>query len=198
MTTHAPWNEPFDRFAALYAEAQHAQPQDPNAVSLATVDARGRPSVRVVLMKDFDPRGFVFYTNHQSRKGRELLGQKAACLNFFWPALGQQVRVEGFVEPVTAEEADAYFATRPRVSQLGAWASHQSQPLDSRETLEQRLEEITAKYEGQPVPRPPHWSGFRLKPDRIEFWRAHQYRLHWREEYLKHGEDGWQKGWVNP
>lgn len=198
MTTHAPWNEPFDRFAALYAEAQHAQPQDPNAVSLATVDARGRPSVRVVLMKDFDPRGFVFYTNHQSRKGRELLGQKAACLNFFWPALAQQVRVEGFVEPVTAEEADAYFATRPRVSQLGAWASHQSQPLDSRETLEQRLEEITAKYEGQPVPRPPHWSGFRLKPDRIEFWRAHQYRLHWREEYLKHGEDGWQKGWVNP
>lgn len=198
MTTHAPWNEPFDRFAALYAEAQHAQPQDPNAVSLATVDARGRPSVRVVLMKDFDPRGFVFYTNHQSRKGRELLAQKAACLNFFWPALAQQVRVEGFVEPVTAEEADAYFATRPRVSQLGAWASLQSQPLDARETLEKRLEEVTAKYEGQPVPRPPHWSGFRLKPDRIEFWRAHQYRLHWREEYLKHGEDGWTRGWVYP
>lgn len=194
----APWNEPFDRFAALYAEAQHAQPQDPNAMSLATVDAAGRPSVRVVLMKDFDPRGFVFYTNHSSRKGQELLAQKAACLNFFWPALAQQVRVEGFVEPVTLEEADAYFATRPRVSQLGAWASLQSQPLDSRETLEKRLEEVTAKYDGQPVPRPPHWSGFRLKPDRIEFWRAHQYRLHWREEYVKAGDDGWLKGWVYP
>lgn len=198
VKTPAPWNEPFDRFAALYAEAQHAQPQDPNAMSLATVDAAGRPSVRVVLMKDFDPRGFVFYTNHTSRKGQELLAQKAACLNFFWPALAQQVRVEGFVEPVALEEADAYFATRPRVSQLGAWASLQSQPLDSRETLEKRLEEVTAKYDGQPVPRPPHWSGFRLKPDRIEFWRAHQYRLHWREEYLKAGEDGWLKGWVYP
>jgi pyridoxamine 5'-phosphate oxidase len=198
VTTHAPWNEPFDRFAALYAEAQRAQPQDPNAASLATVDARGRPSVRVVLMKDFDARGFVFYTNHQSRKGRELLAQKAACLNFYWPALAQQVRVEGFADPVTAEEADAYFATRPRESQLGAWASLQSQPLDCRETLEKRLAEFTAKFEGQPVPRPPHWSGFRLRPDRIEFWRAHPYRLHWREEYLKHGEDGWRKGWVYP
>lgn len=198
MKTHAPWNEPFDRFATVFAEASAAQPQDPNAMSLATVDERGRPSVRVVLMKDFDPRGFVFFTNHQSRKGRELLAQKAACLNFYWPAIAQQVRVEGVVEPVKAEEADAYFATRPRVSQLGAWASHQSQPLDSRETLEQRLEEVTAKYDGQPVPRPPHWSGFRLKPERIEFWRAHQYRLHWREEYLKDGDRGWLKGWVNP
>ncbi|GMU62481.1 MAG: pyridoxine/pyridoxamine 5'-phosphate oxidase [Myxococcaceae bacterium] len=195
--THVPWNEPFDRFAQVYAEAQRVQPQDPNAVSLATVSADGRPSVRVVLMKDFDPRGFVFYTNHTSRKGRELLEQKVACLNFFWPALGQQVRVEGVVEPVPMEEADQYFATRPRVSQLGAWASHQSQPLDSRETLEQRLEEVTKQYEGQPVPRPGHWGGFRLKPDRIEFWRAHQYRLHWREEYVQAG-DGWKKGWVNP
>lgn len=195
--TQSPWIEPFDRFARIYAEAQRVQPQDPNAASLGTVDSAGRPTVRVVLMKDFDPRGFAFYTNHSSRKGRSLLQQRFACLNFFWPALAQQVQIEGEAEPLPANEADAYFATRPRVSQLGAWASFQSEPLDDRETLEARLKDVTLRFEGQSVPRPAHWGGFRLMPRRIEFWRAHEFRLHWREEYVKEG-DHWLKSWLNP
>lgn len=194
---HTEWQEPFTRFAKLFDEAKHAVPKDPNAVSLATVDASGRPSVRVVLMKDFDTKGFVFYTNHESAKGSALLHSKVAALNFYWPQLEQQVRIEGDVEPVLGAEADAYFATRPRISQLGAWASAQSRVLDARETLERRLVELTTKYEGQPVPRPPHWGGFRLLPDRIEFWKAHEFRLHWREEYAKSGT-GWDRSWLNP
>lgn len=191
------WQEPFTRFGALFDEAKKHVTKDPNAMSLATVDASGRPSVRVVLLKDFDLRGFVFYTNHLSAKGRALDATKVAALNFYWPALDQQVRVEGTTEVVSDAEADAYFATRPRVSQLGAWASEQSQPLTSRDELEQRLKDLTAKYEGGPVPRPPHWGGFRLLPDRVEFWKAHEFRLHWREHYVKSGE-GWEKSWLNP
>jgi pyridoxamine 5'-phosphate oxidase len=194
---NAPWSEPFTRFATLFEQAKLAQPKDPNAMSLATVDARGRPSVRVVLMKDFDEQGFVFYTNHQSRKGAAALATKVAALNFHWPALEVQVRIEGPLEVVRDAEADAYFASRPRESQLGAWASLQSQPLPSREVLEQRLRDFTKQYEGQRVPRPPHWSGFRLRPDRIEFWKAHPYRLHWREAYEQSGE-GWVKGELFP
>jgi pyridoxamine 5'-phosphate oxidase len=195
--THTDWQEPFTRFGALFDEAKKVVGKDPNAVSLATVDARGRPSVRVVLLKDFDSRGFVFYTNHQSAKGQALLATLVGALNFYWPALDQQVRVEGSVEVLGAPEADAYFALRPRISQLGAWASEQSRPLGSREELEQRMAELTAKYGGQPVPRPPHWGGFLLRPERIEFWKAHEFRLHWREEYVKSGE-GWNRGWLNP
>ena len=195
--THTDWQEPFTRFGTLFDEAKKVVGKDPNAVSLATVDARGRPSVRVVLLKDFDSRGFVFYTNHQSAKGQALLATLVGALNFYWPALDQQVRVEGTVEVLGGAEADAYFATRPRVSQLGAWASEQSRTLGSREELEARLAALTAKYEGQSVPRPPHWGGFRLRPDRIEFWKAHEFRLHWREQYVKSGE-GWDRGWLNP
>lgn len=192
----ADWNEPFTRFAALFAEAQQAQPKDPNAVTLATVDARGRPSARVVLMKGFDAQGFVVFTNYESRKGRELTGQKVAALCFYWPALEQQVRVEGTVDRVSAEESDAYFDTRARVSQLGAWASLQSQPLDARKTLEARLAQLDAQYPGA-VPRPPHWGGFRLKPDRIEFWKSGENRLHERWVYEKQG-DGWSTGALFP
>jgi len=195
--TQIDWQEPFTRFGALYEEAKRAVAQDPNAMSLATVDERGRPSVRVVLLKDFDAKGFVFYTNHLSAKGKALDATKLAAINFYWPPLLQQVRVEGTVEQVGTAEADVYFATRPRVSQLGAWASEQSQRLTSREVLEARLTVITAKYEGQPVPRPPHWGGFRVLPERIEFWKAHEFRLHWREQYVKSG-DGWDRGWLNP
>lgn len=195
--THTDWQEPFTRFGTLFDEAKKLVSKDPNAVSLATVDAKGRPSVRVVLLKDFDARGFVFYTNQQSAKGEALKATKVAALNFYWPALDQQVRVEGTVELLGEAEADVYFASRPRVSQLGAWASEQSQPLSSREELEQRLANLTAKYEGTPVPRPPHWGGFRLKPERMEFWKAHEFRLHWREQYVKSG-DGWDRGWLNP
>lgn len=196
-TVRTDWNEPFTRFGTLFDEAKRVVTKDPNAMALATVDARGRPTVRIVLLKDFDAQGFVFYTNYESTKGRALSETRAAALDFYWPMLDQQVRVEGFVTRTSAAEADAYFASRPRVSQLGAWASSQSQPLDARDTLERRLAELTAKYEGQPVPRPPHWGGFRLAPDRIEFWKAHEFRLHWREEYLKAG-DGWERRWVNP
>lgn len=193
----APWNEPFTRFAALYEEAKVAQPKDPNAMAVATVSAEGRPSVRIVLLKDFDERGFVFYTNHESQKGREARATKVAALNFHWPALEAQVRIEGTLEVVSDEEADAYFASRPRESQLGAWASLQSQPLPSREVLEERVVALMQKYDGQQVPRPPHWSGFRVVPDRIEFWKAHPFRMHWRENYTKAG-DGWVVGTLYP
>ncbi len=192
-----PWSEPFTRFAVLFEEAKRAQPKDPNAMSLATVDAQGRPSVRVVLLKDFDERGFVFYTNHQSRKGRAGVATKVAALNFHWPALDAQVRIEGALEVVTDAEADGYFASRPRDSQIGAWASRQSEVLSSREALEQRVMEFTKKYDGQPVPRPPHWSGFRVLPERIEFWKAHPFRLHWRDAYERQGS-AWEKTLLFP
>ena len=193
----APWEEPFTRFGVVFEEAKRAQPKDPNAMSVATVDARGRPSVRVCLLKGFDVQGFVFFTNHRSHKGRDLLGQQVAALNFHWPALEQQVRIEGGVAQVSAQEADEYFASRPRESQLGAWASEQSAPLSSREALEARLEAITTQYANSVVPRPPHWGGFRVSPERIEFWKAHPYRLHWREAYVRAG-DGWEKSLLNP
>lgn len=194
---HVALREPFDRFAALFEQAKASQPKDPNAMSLATVDAAGRPSVRIVLMKDFSEAGFVFYTNHTSRKGREALATKVAALNFHWPSLEVQVRIEGPLAVVTDAEADAYFATRPRESQLGAWASLQSQALPSRDVLEQRLRDVTRHYEGQAVPRPAHWSGFRLAPDRLEFWKAHPFRLHEREVYERAAK-GWNTGLLYP
>lgn len=194
---NVPWNEPFQRFGALYEQAKHAQPKDPNAMTVATVDAEGRPSARVCLLKGFDESGFVFYTNGDSRKGRELRGQPVAALCFYWPALGEQVRVEGTVAPVADEESEAYFASRPRDSQLGAWASLQSQPMSSRELLDSRLAEITKQLQGQQVPRPAHWGGFRVTPTRIEFWKAHPYRLHFREQFDVQG-DGWSKETLFP
>ncbi len=195
MTT--PWKVPFERFGEVFERAKRSQPKDPNALSLATVDDHGRPTVRVVLLKDFDAEGFVFYTNQASRKGRELIGQHVAALMFYWPSLDEQVRVEGDVVQVDAAESDAYFASRARASQLGAWASLQSEPMNSRAELERRLADMTKKYEGRAVPRPPHWGGFRLKPLRIEFWKAHPDRLHWREQYVKSG-DGWVTSILNP
>ncbi|MFT3709978.1 MAG: pyridoxamine 5'-phosphate oxidase [Archangium sp.] len=195
--SHADWKEPFERFAKSFEEAKRAIPKDPNAMSLATVDERGQPAVRIVLLKEVDARGFVFFTNGTSWKAQALKRTHRAGINFYWAPLDQQVRVEGTIEEVTAAESDAYFATRARISQLGAWASHQSEPLDSRETLEKRLADFTRQYEGQNVPRPPHWGGFRLLPERMEFWKAHEFRLHWREQYVKQG-DGWEKGWLNP
>jgi pyridoxamine 5'-phosphate oxidase len=192
-----PWNEPFERFAALYAEARAAIPKDPNAMQLATVDEQGRPTLRTVLMKDFDERGWVFFGNRLSRKGRHLAAHPAAALNFYWPALGAQVRIEGEVAAVTDAESDAYFATRPRESQLGAWASLQSQPLDDRALLEARVAELTRRHEGRPVPRPPHWGGWRLKPRYLEFWKAHPHRLHWREVYEQAGA-GWKRSALYP
>jgi pyridoxamine 5'-phosphate oxidase len=184
-----PMLNPFERFASWYAEAVKAIPEDPNAMVLSTVGPGGRPSARVVLLKGFDARGFVFYTNLESRKGRELGAHPAASLTFHFRPLGRQVRVEGLVEKVSPEEADAYFATRPRGSQIGAWASAQSAPLPSRAALEARVAQVEAQYRGKPIPRPPHWSGYRLVPDQIEFWVGRENRLHEREVFVRGAPD---------
>jgi len=170
--------DPIQRFSALYELAKKSYPEEPNAAVLATIGGDGRPSARVVLVKGFGPEGFVFYTNLESRKGRDLRVHPTAALCFYWPKLHQQVRIEGRVQQVPDAEADAYFATREPGSQLGAWASAQSSPLPSREELERRVEELAKRYAGKPIPRPPFWSGFRLNPDRIEFWTGRPNRLH--------------------
>ncbi len=182
---------PFDRFAAWFADASLSEPNDPNACALATVATveAPRPDVRIVLMKAFDARGFVFYTNFHSAKGQQLQGLPHACLDFHWKSRRRQVRLSGPVAPVEAAEADAYFATRPRESQLSAWASLQSQTLDARETFEARLASEAVRFPGA-VPRPPHWGGFRLLPDWIEFWEDRVGRQHHRERFDRAG-DGW-------
>jgi pyridoxamine 5'-phosphate oxidase len=192
-----PTQNPIERFAALYEEAKRVIPVDPNAMVVASVGADGRPSARVVLLKDFDERGFVFFTNLESRKGRELLAHPWASLCFFWQPMEQQVRVEGRVEQVSDEEADKYFQSRPRGSQVGAWASLQSRPLPSRQLLEARVEELTRQYEGLQVPRPSHWSGLRVVPDRIEFWHARPSRLHDRHLYVRE-DNGWRMELLYP
>ena len=179
--------DPIDVFRNWLADAEAAEPNDPTAMCLATVDAEGNPSARIVLLKGLDQRGFAFYTNLESRKAGELTAQPRAALSFHWKSLRRQVRVEGPIEPVSADEADAYFATRVRVSQIGAWASDQSRPLDSRATLEARVEQVKARFEGQDVTRPPNWSGFRVIPHAIEFWKDGAFRLHDRIRFSRTG-----------
>jgi len=188
--------DPIARFLAAFERAKAIEPHDASAMTLATADARGRPSARVVLLKGADARGFTFFTNFGSRKARELDDNPFAALCVHWPASLSQVRAEGRVARVDEGEADAYFATRPRESQLGAWASRQSAPLASREELEARAREIEARYPDA-VPRPPFWGGYRLAPDRIEFWYAGPARLHDRFLYTRAG-DGWTTTRLNP
>lgn len=182
-------DEPFALFARWFAEAEAAEPNDPNAMALATVDAEGLPDCRMVLMKGVDPRGFVFYTNTRSAKGRELATAPKAALLFHWKSLRRQVRARGPVEAVTGAEADAYFASRPRGSQIGAWASDQSETLSHRRLLEERVAEVERRYADAPVQRPPHWTGYRIVPVAIEFWRDRRSRLHARRLFEREDRD---------
>ena len=190
-------DNPLDLYREWYALAQDKEPEFPDAAALATVDERGMPSVRMVLVKKADEDGFVFYTNLGSRKAREIAADPRAALCFHWKSLHRQIRLEGQVEPVSEEQADEYFASRPRTSQLGAWASRQSQSLEGRYELEAAVAKTTARFPVGKVPRPDFWSGFRIKPERIEFWLQGQFRLHDRLEYRR-TSDGWQTRYLYP
>lgn len=189
--------DPFALFDAWFAEARLTELNDSNAMALATVDAAGRPAVRMVLLKGHGPDGFVFYTNEQSRKADDLAANPDAALLFHWKSLRRQVRIEGAVSRVAPEESDAYFASRSRDSQLGAWASEQSRPLPDRATFETRYAEMRARFERGPVPRPPHWGGYRVTPERIEFWQDREHRLHERRLFTRTA-DGWDEGLLYP
>ena len=189
--------DPFQLFADWFAEARNSEPNDPDAMVLATATPDGRPSVRMVLLKGHGPDGFTFYTNLDSRKGAELSANARAALLFHWKSLRRQVRIEGPVETVSDQVADAYFATRSRDSQLGAWASYQSRSLDRRATFEKRYEEMGRRFEGQAVARPPRWSGFRVKPELFEFWSDRPHRLHERRVFTPDA-DGWREGLLYP
>ena len=185
--------DPFVLFAAWLQEATASEPNDANAMALATVDETGLPDVRMVLLKGFEQDGFVFYTNLESRKGQELAAVPKAALCFHWKSLRRQVRARGNVEPVTPEEADAYFETRARLSRIGAWASRQSRPLESRFALEKAVARYTARFAAGTIPRPPHWSGFRIVPQEIEFWRDGAFRLHDRVRFWRTEDGGWAR-----
>lgn len=189
--------DPFTLFDAWYQEARSTEINDSNAVALATAGADGQPHVRMVLLKGHSPDGFIFYTNQESNKARQISERPFAAMLFHWKSLRRQIRIEGKLWAVTVPEADAYFASRHRDSQLGAWASDQSRPLDSRETFEARFEAAKARFEGQEVTRPPHWGGYRLDPARIEFWEDRPHRLHHRRVF-EHAGQGWNEGLLYP
>ena len=192
-------NDPFSLFRTWLADAERSEPNDPNAMALATVDETGLPDVRVVLLKGHDEHGFVFYTNETSAKGRELAGTPKAALNFHWKSLTRQVRVRGTVEAVSEAESDAYYQSRARISRIGAWASQQSQALESRAVFEQAVVDVERQYGEGPIPRPPHWRGFRVRPLAIEFWHDRPFRLHDRIVFRRATPDNaWTKQRLYP
>ncbi|CAN5882664.1 pyridoxamine 5'-phosphate oxidase [soil metagenome] len=190
-------DDPFQLFGAWYTEARGTEINDSNAMALATADGAGRPAVRMVLLKGHGPDGFVFYTNRESRKAADIAANPQAALLFHWKSLRRQIRIEGALTHVSDAESDAYFASRSRDSQLGAWASDQSRPLDARATFEERFAEVQARFDGGAVSRPPHWGGYRLTPDRIEFWQDREHRLHERRLFVRAG-GGWDEGLLYP
>ena len=190
-------SDPFHLLDEWFAEARASELNDAEAMALATADATGQPAVRMVLLKGYGPEGFVFYTNEESAKGEQLAENPRAALLFHWKSLRRQVRVQGTVERVSSADADAYFASRARDSQLGAWASEQSRALDSRQTFEDRFDEAKRRFEGQDVPRPPYWGGYRVIPDRIEFWTDRAHRLHERRQFVRDGA-AWREGLLYP
>ena len=191
-------SDPFRLFDEWYADAQASEPNDPGAMALATADVDGHPSVRIVLLKAHGPGGFIFYTNERSRKGDELAQNPRAALLLHWKSLRRQVRIEGPVSRVSSEQSDAYFATRSRDSQLGAWASEQSSPLPSRDEFEMRYEEMRERFDGVDVPRPPHWGGFSIDPETIEFWIDKPHRLHERRLFTRLADGSWTEGLLYP
>ena len=190
--------DPHALFESWFAEARAAEPNDAEAMALATAGAGGRPSVRMVLLKGHDERGFAFYTNSESRKGAEIAANAQAALLFHWKSLRRQVRAEGRVEPVAAEEADAYFASRSRDARIGAWASDQSRPLESRAAFEARYQSLVAEFEGREVGRPAYWWGYRLVPERIEFWTDRPHRLHERRLFVRLADGAWTESLLYP
>jgi pyridoxamine 5'-phosphate oxidase len=190
--------DPIEQFRGWFDDALAAGLHEPNAMTLATATPEGRPSARTVLIKGFDERGFVFYTNYEGRKARELEANPHCALVFYWGELERQVRVEGRAGRVSEEESDAYFTSRPRGSRLGAWASEQSRPVEDRGTLERRLRELEREYEGREVPRPPFWGGYRVEPETVEFWQGRENRLHDRLLYRRSGDGGWKRKRLQP
>ena len=189
---------PFEQFKTWFEQAVAAQLPEPNAMTIATVTSDGKPSARIVLLKDYDERGFVFYTNYQSHKGQQLVENPWGAIAFWWAELERQVRIEGRVEKVSPAESDAYFHSRPISSQLGAWASNQSQVIESREVLEQQLQKLKEEYDNKEVPRPPHWGGFRVIPNEIEFWQGRPSRLHDRLLYQRSEDGSWKIQRLSP
>jgi pyridoxamine 5'-phosphate oxidase len=199
MSEIPPAKNPIDTFQNWIKEAEACEPDDPTAASLATIDEDGLPNVRVVLVRVMDERGFAFFTNGNSRKGKELAAHPQAALCFYWKSLNRQVRIRGLAQPVTPEEADAYYAARPRGNQIGAWASFQSEKLDARETLLRRVSEYEKQFTGmEPPPRPPHWSGYRIVPQTIEFWQAGESRIHHRRIYERQADGTWTTSLLYP